>query len=419
MTTPNHVSYFQISSPSNATRLNLRIVPSAGFNGWLRLESGSYLTLATTFLAPAGQIDGFQNLPIAPSQDCYVSVAGVNGSVGTYTLEVDFNPDDPGLPQQITPPSSVPALVPYADGTLHLSDQAISSPSQFAYYVFYPRITGDYTFETNGDLDTQLGVYVGNGTFIVSDDDSGAGSNARLTTTLSANNYYYVVVRAESTQTGTYELNVVGQTESAGTMLPLGLGLLATGPSEFYGGSVHYAHTQVTAPTNTTSMSVRAAVESGWPNLDVVVRVSDEFNNVLATANNSGAGADELLPNIPVTAGKTYFIATESKGTGQGYSHVVVDFDPDTSITSGVPFPVGGGSPFGEQQFADVAMTTGGSVAVWSDTDVVNGFAVYEIRASAYGANGQAVGGQIRINQQNLTGLTHPQGAWRRMVRSL
>lgn len=85
----------------------------------------------------------------------------------------------------------------------------ISFPNQEVYYVFTPSLTGEYTFESTGSLDSRVYVYDATGTSIGYNDDGGEGTNFKLSCDLTAGTTYYVMVRLYKNYTGTIEFKVM------------------------------------------------------------------------------------------------------------------------------------------------------------------------------------------------------------------
>ncbi|MBA4144059.1 MAG: tyrosinase family protein [Nitrosospira sp.] len=71
---------------------------------------------------------------------------------------------------------------------------------------------GSYVIETEGTTDVVMGLYGPNdmGTFIVEDDDSGAGRNSRIARNLAPGTYYARLRHYSSSSTGNYSISVKG-----------------------------------------------------------------------------------------------------------------------------------------------------------------------------------------------------------------
>ncbi len=397
------VNYFQLQAPAGSTSLDVRLAVSANLDGWVRVEDQAHQTVATAFLSPAGQDDVLSAIPVVPGQEYDVTVAGLNGTTGNFTLVADFSPDDPGLPDQLTPlPTTFTPLVTLPNGTLTLAGQQIATPAQFVTYMISPEVTGTYTFETFGDLDTQEGLYLGNGQFLQKDDDSGSLKNARLSYTLTAGNDYFLIVRAEATQTGSFDLSVVGPAESVATLVPRSLASTAASNFAFIANNGRYLRYQVTAPDNATSLALTAEVSASSPGLDVSIRVTDVDGNVVATANSQGPGVSEQLPSVPVQPNQTYDITLYGESRTTGDVRLLLDFSPDYSITVGSEFPVNT-TTAGGQEFPGVGRNAAGaSVVAWSNSDFGR------IDAQRFGTDGQPVGGEFRVNKIDLNGISQP-----------
>ena len=328
---------------------------------------------------------------------------GMNGSIGSYTLEVDFDPDDSSLPNQLNPlPASYTSLVPHSTGSFAVDNQQITTGGQFLYYLLSPKVSGTYSIETFGDLDTQLGVYVGNGSLVQIDDDSGAGLNAKLSVNLTAGNDYFVVVRAESTLTGEFDMRLMGPATTTGTLVPAGLESSVTGSYASIANNERYVQYRTTAPSNATSVTVRAEVDSGSPNLNVMLRVTDSQGNIVGIADAGGAGINEQLTNIAIQANESYEITIYGTKQTTGFARAVIDFNPNFPVESGNEFTVNT-TVFGGQEFPGVGRNSAGATVVaWSNRDY------NRLDAQRFGANGQPAGAEFRVNLADLASITHP-----------
>ncbi|RLE33517.1 MAG: hypothetical protein DRJ61_07090, partial [Acidobacteria bacterium] len=88
---------------------------------------------------------------------------------------------------------------------------AIDCTGDLDYYWLTAPNSGSFTFETTGSIDTELRLYDSNGDSIATDDDGGAGSNARIVYTLTSGQKYSVAVNEyNNDDTGDYTLVVSG-----------------------------------------------------------------------------------------------------------------------------------------------------------------------------------------------------------------
>ncbi|NOZ94990.1 MAG: hypothetical protein GXP47_09680, partial [Acidobacteria bacterium] len=88
---------------------------------------------------------------------------------------------------------------------------AIDCIGDLDFYEWSAPSSGSYTFETTGSTDTFLELFNGSGGLILSDDDGGAGANARIVSTVTGGQTYYVrVSEYNNDATGDYELQISG-----------------------------------------------------------------------------------------------------------------------------------------------------------------------------------------------------------------
>ncbi len=409
-TTPGAISgpydthYFKVIVPGDATSLDVRLDPSAFLDGFVRVENASNLTIRTALQAEASFDDVILAMPVVGGETLYITVTGTLGTTGTYDLKLDFNPDDSGVPDELTPvPTTVP-LVPFPWGVAQALDASIGVPGEFDYYLFAPRSGegGDFTFETLGETDTQIGIYryLGPSQAVLEfqDDDSGAGENARIEASLNGGDRYVVLVRAEGTSTGAYDLMVNGPSNSVQDLVPSGLTLTR---SSFFDGFTQdslYQQFRVLAPATATTVSIETERNSGVGNdtLDVALRVADADGNVLAWIDDAGPGLNEQLSGLAVEGGGVYYVTLYGETPAIGSARIHIDFDPDFQITEGVEFPINS-TTLHNQRAPDVATNAAGqSVAAWtsrmpSDFDI-------DVVFQRFDASGAVVGPETLAN---------------------
>jgi hypothetical protein len=396
---PFELDYFLMDVPATTTSLNVVLDVDPSLDGWVRVENAAHETLATAFLAGAGDDENLMAIDVNPGEDVFITVAGLEGTTGSYTLNIDFGPDEPGLPATMDPPPTEGIrIIPNPDGTFMLADQSITTAGQFRSYQFFAHelVGGQYTFETFGDLDTQIGVYLrhsqSNSTLVASNDDSGGGENARLTVNLNPGDDYIIIVRGEGNDTGDFDLSVSGPSLTPLNLVIGGLAFEYTANYQSLGHDDRFYHYQVVAPYTATSLTTYAEINPISPDLDISLRVSDAAGNVLATADVNSPGAIETISNLSIVGGETYYVTIYSEDYTIGSTRIHLNFDPDFSVGSGTQFPVN--TVFeGEQDFPDVARNSNGqSVAVWWDHQLER------ISGQRFDANAQPVGVEFQVN---------------------
>lgn len=392
--------YFKLDDvPAGATSLTVRMHSSSTLNGFVRVENAAHETVRTSFQNGVGLDDVVTDIPVTPGEDLYITVTGIEGSTGSFTLDVDFNPDDPGLPDDLAPVPDSPLLVMLPDGSLSVPDNEISTGGEIDYYFLstQPGETGEFFIETTGDLDTQVALYRRLGShfaeFVADDDDSGAGLNSRVTATLLAGEVYVIAVRADGNETGTYDLLIGGRTVAVVPLSVSGLTLARTTLPASLSNGERYTHYSITAPQGATSLDIATEILPGSETLDIGLRVTDATGAVVAMLDSAGPGVNEQA-TLPVVAGMTYYITTWSADLGFGSYRLNLDFDPDFQVAEGIEFPINS-SALSDERAPDVAMNAAGqSVVVWEagsgDDDIV--FQRFDV-------NGAAAGPETMANQ--------------------
>lgn len=349
--TPFGVDYFRMDSPDSATRITVSLDSFGDLDGWVRLEDWDYNTIATAYLRPEGETDIIE-ARIEGGQRYRVTVSSTEETVGTYELNVDFNPDESGLPPEVDPwPNAIP-LIPLHTGELELSGLSIDDPNEFDFYYLTTNSATatqnepkTYTFETTGDLDTQIGVYSDYDEFgsdlIAGDDDSGAGKNGSITLDLESGQRYVILVRSDASETGEYSLRMQRPPEERITPIFIN-GLESKGfkSIKVSANTTRYHMFEVTAPDNATEMSLLADLTDAPT--DISMRVHDAAGNILAFVDDNAVGGDEELLNFTVEGGETYYVTINNKNfEDDGLSpRLFVDFDPNFATDGGDEFVV-------------------------------------------------------------------------------
>jgi len=125
------LDYFQITAPSGTTSLNLTLTPAAGLNSYGEIynSAGNYLTNFGN--GGTGSPDTLGSYAVSAGATYYVGVSGVSRTgTGSFTLNVDFNPDPDTTPPTVT--------INQAAGQ---SDPTSSLPINFT-VVFSESVTG-------------------------------------------------------------------------------------------------------------------------------------------------------------------------------------------------------------------------------------------------------------------------------------
>lgn len=395
--------YYRVETPFGATRLDVRLQASPAFNGFVRVENHEHVTIRTAFVAGAGLDDVISDMAVTSEEILYITVTGIDGTTGTFTLDVDFNPDDSGLPNELSSVPDNPLLVPLPDGCLSLDDENISSPGELKYYLFstVPGESGEFLIETHGDLDTQIAVYRRiSSTFtelVVHDDDSGVGTNARVMPTILANEVYVIVVRADGSQTGNYDLDISGP-PSTGTQNIQISGLESSVdwfPNSLDGANL-YSQYQFSAPTNASVLDLVVDALPGEHVLDLGVRLSDAEGNILAVLNEGGMGIAEQMADIPVIGGETYYLTVWAEHFSMGEYQIHLDFDPDFDGGTGVELTVNSEAAAVSEFPAVGRNSSGQTVVVWVH-EPLTGDPIRQIAGQRFGPDGSPIGEQFQV----------------------
>ncbi len=404
----HELDYYRLTVPTDANRLDVQLEVSSTLDGLVRVENASGETIATQFLGGVGEDDVCPNITVTAGEELFVTVAAMGGTLGDYVLKVDFNPDDPGLPEMLAPVPLTTPIVPLPSGAGMLDDQLIASPGEFKYYLLTVRQDqgGEHTLETFGDLDTHIGVYRWlselQAVKEVENDDGGSTGNSRLTVDLTAGDEYVVVVRAEGNTTGSFSLQLDGPAGAIRSVPVSGLALTATTDYVSINNTNHFFYFRATAPETATSLSLSSERALLSDSLDVSLRLTDAEGNVLGYADSQGPSGNEQLANVAVEPGAEYFVTVYGQDLSLGDVRLTLDFSPDFPVTSDNEFPVNSTFTF-DQAYADVAMNSNGqAVMVWDN------HYYYRIDGQRFDANGLPTGGEFSVNSTATVGITHP-----------
>lgn len=138
-------------------------------------------------------------------------------STNRYATTATYKPND-----RISPASNITLYAVWKSASSINTGSTYSTSIDFAnqekYYTFTPTTSGDYIFESNGDLDTTVTVYDTTLKALDTDDDSGKDNNFMVKVRLSSGTKYYVKVGAYGTKSGstTFKIykNTVGHAHS-------------------------------------------------------------------------------------------------------------------------------------------------------------------------------------------------------------
>ena len=142
----------------------------------------------------------FQIQETLPAGTYYIRVTGYDaGSIGDYTLSLDFEPD----PEANFEPDSEANIRPN-----DVAHAMISPAGDVDYWQFTLTESGVVTLETSGSTDTVGLLQNAMGAPLAGDDESGARSNFRIQETLPAGTYYIRVTGYASGSVGDYTLSL-------------------------------------------------------------------------------------------------------------------------------------------------------------------------------------------------------------------
>jgi hypothetical protein len=402
MTTSHRLDYFRVTSPVSANRATVTVHAAPGLHVWVRLADQYNNTVGLGATGSAGWDNFLTDRPVVGGRVYNVTVYGLYGTTGNYSVTVDFDPDEVGLPETIAvfPLPDYRPLIPLADGNYSLSGLAISSPGEYDYFWFTPSQPGEYILQTRGSLDTQMAVYGGVGEQkLAESDNDGPGVNARIAMDFCHREEYWVVVRAAGNATGAYALDLFGPDQSITPITIAGLAHTGEGIWSMSNQS-RQKHFSVVAPNGAETLDIVLSHWSTSPDYhaDDWLAIQDSAGN-LTVVDNHSEGQTESLIGYPVQPGETYWITGYATWSSSAPTlRLMLDFNPNFSGSGEIPV---NSSTNGNQRFPAIAMNNSGrSVFAWSgdvqgstyDTDVF-----YQI----FDAAGQAVGTERKANLQD------------------
>ena len=90
--------------------------------------------------------------------------------------------------------------------------------NQYVFYTFTPSSSGEYIFESSGNLDTLIYLYDSSQTLLGEDDDEGEERNFKLSVNLTSGRKYYISIRAYSNNVGTSSFRITKETPATYTL---------------------------------------------------------------------------------------------------------------------------------------------------------------------------------------------------------
>jgi YD repeat-containing protein len=405
MTTSHRLDYFMVTAPISANRATITVHTTPGLRVWVRLADQYNNTVGLGETGSAGWDNLLTNRPVVGGRLYNVTVYGLYGTKGDYSVTVDFDPDEVGLPETIAvyPLPDYKPLIPLADGNYSLSGLAISSPGEYDYFWFTPSQPGEYVLQTRGSLDTQMVIYHGSGAWkLAESDNDGPGDNARIAMNFSNRDEYWIVVRAAGNATGAYALDLFGPDQPITPITIAGLAHTGEGIWSMSNQS-RQKHFSVVAPNGTETLDIVLSHWSTSPDYhaDDWLAIQDSAGN-LTVVDNYGEGQTESLIGYPVQAGETYWITAYGTWSGSAPTlRLMLDFNPNFSGSGEIPV---NSSTNGYQRYPAIAMNNAGrSVFAWigdgqgSTYDTWDDDVFYQVFDSA----GQAVGTEKKANLQD------------------
>ena len=324
------LDYFSFTAPAFTDTLTLTTTPSAAVDTVIELYDAAGNLLQSNNSGGAGTQDLLVYNSIVAGQLYYVAVADASRTTtGGYQLKADFDPDSTaGDPPFSINPSAVPSTWiwanPFGDVT---TSGNIPTPVKFDLYAFMPDAGGNVVVTTSGPLDTQFRLYNSSGNPISNlIDANGPGGFETLTIGLNSGVWYYIGIGGKGPSTGSYSLSIDGQssaTPAIATPAPAYTGsvdgnLSVGGAREFY---------QLTAPPNTTTLNLSL---TPLTSADTFLELYDASGTLIASSNSGGQGAADVLSNVPISGGATYFVAASGfLRTTTTTFHLQADFDPN------------------------------------------------------------------------------------------
>ena len=189
------------------------------------------------------------------------------------------------------------------------SSGTIACSGDQVWYKFTTPESGSYTISTEGDLDTMGYLYDVNGCMITSNDDCN-GRNFSITANLNGNTTYYFMVRAWSSNTGSYSVGVTHQSSSGssqdgsdvvnGTLLSL---------NNWVSGSISHSNEEVWYTFKASAGSGNYVIGTKG-SMDTVGYLYDS-NYCLVASNDDYNGLNFKITHY-LTSGNTYYLKVKA-----------------------------------------------------------------------------------------------------------
>ncbi len=195
----------------------------------------------------------------------------------------------------------------------------------------------------NSSLDTYLTLRNASGELLVTDNDSGPGTNSQLTWQAVAGQTYFIDAKSFGTATGTYGVRLVIILDDYESTVTTAFQLPSTTANTWaVSGSIettgdHDWFSWTTTKDCSIQINLDAANNSS---LDTYLTLRNASGESLLTDDDSGPGTNSQL-TWQAVAGQTYFIDTKSFGTATGtYDVRLVIIQDDYESTAATAFPL-------------------------------------------------------------------------------
>ncbi len=408
------LDFFEVSSPSEATILDVNVDDDPGLDVWVRVADDNNNVVGFAHLGQPSAPPILENLPVDPSTRYYVTTYALYATEGNYTVNVEFYPDELGFDDNLSRSPTAMSLVLNQDGERQQEGLSTGDASEIDYYLLTPPTSGsagtvEYVLSTLGNFDTQIGVYLRSGdassSLIAESGDGGQGLTAKLTVELEKGDGYILAVRSDNQETGSYSLTLSLPPRSIATLTPTGLESTTSGGRSFISNNNRYHVHKTSVPTYSDRVTAFVEyIDRDRPDriLDSSLYVWDQRGQLLTYVNIAGTESNGSLPDFPVTPGTKIYFTVYGEDPTIGHYELSVDFERNLPVDTGIEFPVSdgdSGNPIDEWPDVD-RNANGQGVIVWRAGQVLDGaFAHDEIRGLRIGADGQPETSTFRIDQ--------------------
>jgi subtilisin-like proprotein convertase family protein len=195
----------------------------------------------------------------------------------------------------------------------------------------------------NSSLDTYLTLRNASGESLLTDDDSGPGTNSQLTWQAVTGQTYFIDAKSYGTGTGTYGVRLVIILDDYESTVTTAFPLPSTTANTWaVSGSIettgdHDWFSWTAAKDCSIQINLDAANNSS---LDTYLTLRNASGESLLTDDDSGPGTNSQL-TWQAVAGQTYFIDTKSFGTATGtYDVRLIIIQDDYESTAATAFPL-------------------------------------------------------------------------------